>query len=148
MARVQFKKRGFTDHIVIHCSATKPSQDIGVRDIAMWHKQQGWLACGYHYIIRRDGTLEAGRPFDVVGSHVKNHNSNSVAVCLVGGVNDKGQPESNYTDEQWATLNQIVAKLEALYPMATVKGHNEFDAGKACPSFNVKEWLKGRPKGM
>ncbi|MGL5965359.1 MAG: N-acetylmuramoyl-L-alanine amidase, partial [Fusobacteriaceae bacterium] len=84
-----FKKRGSTDHIVIHCSATKPTMDIGVRDIRMWHKQQGWLDVGYHFIIKRDGTIEEGRPVDVVGSHVKNHNSNSVGVCLVGGVDDK-----------------------------------------------------------
>jgi len=148
MAKVQFKKRGFTDHIVVHCSATRPSQDIGVRDIRLWHKQQGWLDVGYHFIIRRDGTVETGRPSDVVGSHVKNHNSNSVGVCMVGGVDDKLKPENNFTAEQWAALNQVVAKLEALYPMATIKGHNDFDKGKACPSFNVAEWLKVRPSAV
>lgn len=142
MAKVQFKKRGFTDHIIIHCSATKPSMDIGVRDIAMWHKQQGWLACGYHFIIKRDGTVEEGRPVDVVGSHVRNHNSNSVGVCLVGGVDEKMKPDANYTPEQWAALEQKVQELRKLYPTASVKGHNEFDAGKACPSFNVQSWLK------
>lgn len=142
MAKVQFKKRGFTDHIVIHCSATKPSMDIGVRDIAMWHKQQGWLACGYHFIIRRDGTIEEGRPIDVVGSHVKNHNSNSVGVCLVGGVDEKMKPDANYTVDQWAALETVVKDLKEKFPTASVKGHNEFDAGKACPSFNVQSWLK------
>lgn len=140
MAKVQFKKRGFTDHIVIHCAATKPSMDIGLREIRMWHKQQGWLDVGYHFIIRRDGTVEEGRPIDVVGSHVKNHNSNSVGVCLVGGVDEKMKPEANYTDAQWASLVAVVSDLQAKYPTASVKGHNEFDAGKACPSFNVQKW--------
>lgn len=148
MAKVQFKKRGFTDHIIIHCSATKPSMDIGLRDISIWHKQQGWLACGYHYIIRRDGTVEAGRPHDVVGSHVRNHNNNSVGVCMVGGVDDKLKPENNFTAEQWKALNQIVAKLEALYPAAKVVGHNDFDKGKACPSFKVSDWLRNRPDAL
>lgn len=142
MAKVQFKKRGFTDHIVIHCSATRPTQDIGVRDIRMWHKQQGWLDVGYHFVIRRDGTVEEGRPIDVVGSHVKGHNSNSVGVCLVGGVDAKMKPEANYTNEQWTSLEAKVAELKGLYPTASIKGHNEFDAGKACPSFNVQDWLK------
>lgn len=137
-----FKKRGSTDHIVIHCSATKPTMDIGVRDIRMWHKQQGWLDVGYHFIIKRDGTIEEGRPVDVVGSHVKNHNSNSVGVCLVGGVDDKMKPEANFTDAQWAALDVKVLELRKLYPNASVKGHNEFDAGKACPSFSVQDWLQ------
>lgn len=136
-----FKKRGFTDHIVIHCSATKPTMDIGVRDIRMWHKQQGWLDVGYHFVIKRDGTIEEGRPVDVVGSHVKNHNSNSVGVCLVGGVDEKMKPEANFTDAQWAALETVVRELKAKYPNASVKGHNEFDAGKACPSFNVQHWF-------
>lgn len=142
MAKVQFKKRGFTDHIVIHCSATKPTQDIGLREIRMWHKQQGWLDVGYHFIIKRDGTVEEGRPVDTVGSHVKNHNSNSVGICLVGGVDAKMKPEANFTDAQWAALDDVVLKLRKLHPTASVKGHNEFDKGKACPSFNVQSWLK------
>lgn len=142
MAKVQFKKRGFTDHIIIHCSATKPSMDIGVREIRMWHKQQGWLDVGYHYIIKRDGTVQEGRPCDVVGSHVKNHNSNSVGVCLVGGVDEKMKPDANYTVDQWAALETVVKDLKEKFPTASVKGHNEFDAGKACPSFNVQSWLK------
>lgn len=148
MARVQFKKRVDTKHIVIHCSATKTSADIGLREIRMWHKQQGWLDIGYHFVIRRDGTVELGRPFDVIGSHVKDHNAYSVSVCLVGGVNDKLQPEANYTDEQWASLNQVVAKLEALYPAARVCGHNDFTKAKACPSFDVSVWNRNRPHAV
>lgn len=148
MAKVQFKKRLDTKHIIIHCSATKPTMDIGLREIRMWHKQQGWLDVGYHYIIRRDGTVETGRPHDVVGSHVKDSNAYSVGVCLVGGVDDKMKPEANYTAEQWASLNHIVAKLEALYPAARVSGHNDFDKGKACPSFKVADWLRNRPDAL
>ncbi|MGL5706965.1 MAG: N-acetylmuramoyl-L-alanine amidase, partial [Aeromonas sp.] len=71
-----------------------------------------------------------------------NHNSNSVGVCLVGGVDEKMKPEANFTDAQWAALDAKVLELRKLYPTASVKGHNEFDAGKACPSFNVQSWLK------
>lgn len=48
MARVQFKQRESTDAIFVHCSATKPSQNVGVREIRQWHKEQGWLDVGYH----------------------------------------------------------------------------------------------------
>lgn len=138
---VQFKTRTKTDYIVIHCSATKPSMDIGVRDIRLWHKQQGWLDVGYNFVIKRDGTLENGRPQDAVGSHAKGYNSNGVGVCLVGGVDNNMKPENNFTEAQWETLKTIVTKLRKDYPNARVCGHTDLDKGKACPSFNVAEWL-------
>lgn len=138
---VNFKVRTDTKHIFIHCSATKPSMDIGVREIRMWHKRDnGWLDIGYHFVIRRDGTIENGRPQDVIGSHAKSYNSHSVAVCLVGGINDAGKPESNYTEAQWASLDEVVSNMSYEYPNAVVVGHRDVDAGKACPCFDVKAW--------
>ena len=40
MARVQFKQREVTNLIVLHCAATRPSMDIGLREIRQWHVQQ------------------------------------------------------------------------------------------------------------
>lgn len=141
MARVQFKQREVTNLIVLHCAATRPSMDIGLREIRQWHVQQGWLDVGYHYIIRRDGTVETGRPHGVVGSHVKGHNSDSVGVCLVGGVDDNLKPQNNFTDAQWKALDLLVWEtLVPMYPNATLKGHRDLDSGKACPSFDVAEW--------
>lgn len=142
MPKVQFKERTHTDLIVVHCAATKPSMDIGLREIRQWHVQQGWLDVGYHFIIRRDGTVELGRPVGVVGSHVKGKNSVSVGVCLVGGINDKGQPDNNFEPVQFAALKSKLAELQALYPSAKICGHRDLDSGKACPSFDVKAWLK------
>lgn len=140
-SKVQFKPRDRTDAIFVHCSATKPSQDIGVDTIRMWHKQQGWLDVGYHFIIKRDGTVEEGRPVDVVGSHVKDWNSRSVGVCLVGGINDKGQFEANFTPAQMNVLRAKLAALKSLYPQADIKAHHDV-APKACPSFDLQRWLK------
>ncbi|WGL32416.1 endolysin [Escherichia phage PGX1] len=86
MARVQFKQRESTDAIFVHCSATKPNMNWGVREIRQSHKERGFLDVGYHYIIKRDGTVEEGRDEMAVGSHVKGHNHNSIGVCLVGGI--------------------------------------------------------------
>jgi hypothetical protein len=81
--------RSKTNWIVLHCSATRASQvNIGAKDIRRWHKDKGWADIGYHYVIKRDGTLEKGRALDAVGAHVEGHNSDSVGVCLVGGLND------------------------------------------------------------
>lgn len=139
-----FKKRTATNRIVVHCAATRPSMDIGVRQIRQWHLNQGWLDIGYHYVIRRDGTVETGRPVDTIGSHVRNHNADSVGVCLVGGVpedNPNGY-EANFTDAQMLALSELLEQLEAAYPGASICGHHDLDAGKACPSFNVSKWLK------
>lgn len=141
MAKVQFQPRHSTDFIMLHCSATKPSMNIGVREIRQWHKELGWLDVGYHFIIKRDGTVEYGRPHNVVGSHVKGYNHNSLGICLVGGVDDSNKFDANFTEAQNAALKKLLALVKCDYPNAAVHGHHDF-AAKACPSFAVKHWLK------
>lgn len=138
-----FKKRLKTDYIVVHCSATRPSMDVGVREIRQWHLAQGWLDVGYHFIIKRDGTVEDGRPVDVVGSGVKNYNHNSVHICLVGGSpeNDPAGFEANFTEAQMDALIETLGKCSAYYSRAKIVGHHTLDASKACPSFDVDKWL-------
>jgi len=129
--------------IVVHCSATKPSMDIGAKDIDSWHRKRGWFAIGYHYVIRRDGTVEKGRPDDRPGAHARGYNSTSLGVCLVGGVNDKGKPEDNFTEEQFRSLWHVLFNLVGNYrTITTVLGHRDLPkVHKACPSFDVAEWL-------
>ena len=46
--------------------------DIGFEEINQWHRQRGWLSCGYHFIIiRRSGVIEDGRTTDAVGAHCR-----------------------------------------------------------------------------
>lgn len=134
-----------TDFIAVHCSATRPSQDIGAADIRRWHVAKGWADIGYHFVIRRDGTIEHGRPLNVTGAHVEGFNNRSVGVCLVGGVkeDDIATPENNFTREQFAALKHVLDEVKAHYPDAVVQGHRDFPGvTKACPSFDVKAWLK------
>lgn len=138
---VMFRKRVKTDYIVIHCSATKPSQNVSARDIKGWHQGQGWLDIGYHAVIKRDGTYEDGRDHAVVGSHVQGYNSNSVGICLVGGVDDKGKFKANFTPAQMQTLKDAIDAMRKEYPNAKVVGHHTLNPNKACPSFNVSRWL-------
>ncbi|WGH28282.1 lysozyme [Pseudomonas phage 10P302A] len=142
MPKAAFKTRPRTDFIVIHCAATKATMDIGVREIRQWHVQQGWLDVGYHFIIRRDGTIEHGRPHDVIGSHAKDYNSRALGICLVGGIDAKGKPEDNFTEAQWVSLKAQVEAMKRLYPQAQIVGHRDLDSGKACPSFDVAAWRK------
>jgi len=147
-----------TRYIVIHCSATRAGSDIGADEIRDWHvNDNGWSDIGYHAVIRRDGEIEFGRPFDAVGSHVKGHNYQSVGVCMVGGLDDDGKPEDNFTPAQLKSLVAIVATLEFAYPGAEVLGHRDLSPDidgdglvekeewlKDCPCFDVKLWRHGK----
>tara|TARA_B100000427_G_C15254313_1_gene483605 strand:- start:151 stop:582 length:432 start_codon:yes stop_codon:yes gene_type:complete len=130
-----------TDTIVIHCAATKPSMDIGYDEIRKWHvEDNGWDDVGYHYIIKRDGTLQTGRDESMVGSHARQVNGTSLGICLVGGVDDNNDWENNFNDEQFETLKTIVLKLKDKYQIEKIIGHYEVDDVKKCPSFDVTEW--------
>lgn len=131
-----------TDYIIIHCSATPPDMDIGVKEIDKWHKDRGWSGVGYHDIIRRNGVPEQGRDENATGAHAKGYNSISVGICLVGGINENGSPENNFTDEQFKTLIRLLRFYRALFPKAAIIGHNNVNPHKACPSFDVGKWLK------
>ncbi len=133
-----------TDMIVIHCSATPPTMDIGVEEIKHWHTVDNhWDDIGYHYVIRRtNGELETGRDESMVGSHARAVNGTSLGICLVGGYNSKSEWENNFTDAQFKTLKDIVVKLKDKYNIKKIIGHYEVDDIKKCPSFNVKEWIK------
>lgn len=132
------------DHIVIHCSATPPSQDIGADTIRQWHVDgNGWSDIGYHYVIRRSGVLETGRPMAKAGAHVRGHNEHSIGICVVGGTDESGKSEPNFTGEQWEHLRMVIDTLAHVYPEADLCGHRDFpDVAKDCPCFDVKHWHK------
>lgn len=131
------------DYLVIHCSATKDTQDIGAAEIRKWHRERGWFDIGYHYVIRRDGTVEKGRPDTQPGAHARGFNHVSLGICLVGGVADDGKkPEANFTAEQWEALHVLVEDLLCDYPHADVLGHRDLpNVNKGCPSFDVRAWF-------
>ena len=132
-----------TKYIVIHCSQTRPSQNIGAKDIDRWHREQGWLKIGYATVIKRDGTIEQGRKDDEVQAAVKGYNHTSFNLCLVGGAKEEDwkQPDDNFTGEQWESLKKELTRLIQKYPDAQIVGHRDLDDKKFCPSFNVRQYL-------
>jgi len=132
-----------TKYIVIHCSQTRPSQDIGAKDIDRWHRERGWLKIGYARVIKRDGTVEQGRADDELQAHVKDYNHVSTSVCVVGGAEEDNWklPEDNFTAEQWESLKTVLEELVIKYPEARIVGHYELDERKTCPNFSVREYL-------
>jgi len=134
--------------LVIHSSATPPSMNVTEEMIDEWHRAKGWDSIGYHVFIRRDGTVEFGRPFDVRGAHVLGHNNDSIGICMAGGVSEDGEPEDNFISAQHHSLLRVLDALKMLFPMARARGHRDFDsADTACPSFDVEWWLNTQARG-
>lgn len=127
------------DLIVLHCSATRPSSDVDADRIRRWHmRDNNWRDIGYHWVIRRSGELETGRDESDPGAHVRGHNANSIGICMVGGIDENGLPDSNFTLEQWNTLRSLLYDVLGRYPGSRIVGHRDLDAGKACPCFDAK----------
>lgn len=156
--------------IVIHCSATKPSQNLTAEDIRQMHTKpkseggKGWRDIGYHFVIQRDGTLESGRPMNKVGAHAYGFNKvpdawrpMSWGVCMIGGVDESGKPEDNFTSEQFQALNNLLPGLMVQAPKAAILGHRDlspdidgdgvvepFEWLKSCPCFDVKRYCSAK----
>ena len=125
------------DMIVVHCTDTPPSRDIGAAEIRDWHvRDNGWSDIGYHYVIRRDGTVEFGRPLGVPGAHAKGFNDSTIGICLVGG---RGGV-FDFTFEQVFAFRNKVALLRQMFPGIAVRGHRELNPNKTCPGFHPR-WL-------
>ena len=122
--------RSKTDLIVIHHSA---SADVSAAEIHRWHRAKGWAGIGYHFVIRRDGSVERGRPQETIGAHAgEGVNSHSIGICLCGNF-----METLPSDAQMVSLVELVVWLRKAYSAssgreAEVKLHREV-AATACP---------------
>ena len=121
--------------IVVHCSAVRPDQTSSAAQIDTWHRRDNhWkLGIGYHYVVRRNGEIEPGRPEYMVGAHCLHHNSHSIGVCYEGGLDIRGQPADTRTPEQKAALRQLLEDLHRRYPRALIVGHHDLNPAKDCP---------------
>ena len=137
--------------IVVHCSAVRPDQTSSAAQIDTWHRQRGWKSgIGYHYVIRRNGAVERGRPDYMVGAHCLNHNAHSIGVCYEGGLDIRGQPADTRTEAQKASLRTLLERLHQAYPRALIVGHHDLDPHKSCPCIPdvASEYADLQPSGV
>ena len=98
-------------------------------------------------MIRRDGTIEPGRPEWMVGAHCLNHNRYSIGICYEGGLDARGQPEDTRTLEQKLAMLHLLEVLHRRYPKALIVGHRDLSHDRDCPCFDaVKEYADLQPK--
>lgn len=118
--------------LVLHCSDSCDSLDFGAKEIDRWHREDnGWDAIGYHYVIRRNGRVERGRPDEAVGAHVKDHNKRSIGIVWVG----RKTPTLN----QYSSIINLLAYLKKKYKieLENILGHCELDDYKTCPNLDM-----------
>ena len=123
--------------LIVHCSAVRPGQRSSAKDINGWHRDKGWNGIGYHYVVRRDGSIELGRPIEEVGAHCVGHNSHSIGICYEGGLNELGEEADTRTPEQKVALRKLLEELHEQFPKAMIVGHHDLNPGKKCPCFDV-----------
>ena len=126
--------------IVVHCTDSDDSLDFGFRDIDEWHRQRGFMSgsgisCGYHWIIRRNGVVERGRPESESGAHVKGDNRATIGVVWVG--------KNKIDPRQLTTLKRLLRGLINRYRLSPldIYGHTELDPNKTCPNLDM-DWLR------
>ena len=136
--------------LVIHCSAVRPDQTSSAAQIDTWHRRDRHykFGIGYHYVVRRDGQIEPGRPEWMVGAHCLHHNSYSIGICYEGGLDIRGQPADTRTLAQKLAMLQLLEVLHRKYPKALIVGHHDLNPHKACPCIDnvAEEYADLQPK--
>lgn len=131
--------RAVTNKIVIHHTGNSVDDDLSAEQIHASHKAQGWVGIGYHFVIRKDGTVELGRPDWAVGAHAEGFNYCSIGIHACGNFN-LAEP----TEAQLNALPMLIADICEAYGLiasdSIVMGHRDLMA-TACPGDNLYKHL-------
>lgn len=110
--------RAETRFIAVRDTLTLPDPSIDAYEIDRKCSRQGRLGIGVHFLINMDGDVQLARPVETVGSHSRNYDNVSVAVGVVGGLNEDGDREYTRSPEQEEVLSDLVTFLRSIYPEA------------------------------
>ena len=93
-------------------------------------------------IKNNDGSVQTGRPLDMIGAHCANHNRHSIGICYVGGLATDGKtPKDTRTEAQKTALRRLLERLRKDFPKALIVGHRDLNPMKSCPCFDaVREY--------
>lgn len=131
----ELSNRMATDQIVIHHTGNPYDDDLSAEEIHASHRAQGWAGIGYHYVIRKDGTVEAGRPHWTVGAHAYGENGHTIGIHVCGNF-ELAEP----TGAQIEALAMLLANLCTDYGLPIdedhVVGHRDL-MPTACPGANL-----------
>lgn len=117
-------KRRSTSRIILHHAV---ASKCTAQQIHQWHLANGWVGIGYHFLVRKDGSVYRGRPEDTVGAHAGNNNYDSIGVCFEGSF-DREQ----MNEVQRKAGAELVAYLKGKYGITKVQKHSDVNA-TGCP---------------
>ena len=110
----------------------------------------------YHYVIRRDGVIQRGRPLElkVKGETGGDQNviDHSVQIAFVGGYTSvSGTPNArlgaeSYTPSQWEAYDSFLDAWYAAYPGGQVLGQSDVVPESSGPGFDVSLYVSGKYK--
>lgn len=144
--------------IVVHWTETFTNKDIGSTEINEQQVALGAREIGYHYVIRRDGSIQRGRNLNSVGQHSESneHDKYSIGVVFIGGFNcpsGTDNPErylsaSSLTRVQMNSFEALCRAFYKVYPGGQILGHNDIDDNEIDPGFDVRDYcldMFGKP---
>ena len=117
------QRRSTTRIILHHAAAAKCT----AQQIHGWHLANGWVGIGYHFFVRKDGSVCRGRPEDTVGAHAGNNNYDSIGICFEGSFDREQMGEV-----QKRAGAELVAYLKGKYGISKVQRHSDVNA-TGCP---------------
>ena len=124
--------------LIIHHSATTTGCS---RVFRAFHRAiNGWVDIGYHFVIgngslSEDGEVEEGRPKWAVGAHAREHNEDTIGICLVGDFSDIYP-----TEDQLKSLGMLLKSLFSEYGLSSsnIILHRDLSGCKTeCPGKNL-----------
>lgn len=124
---LQFKEltiRKSTDRIILHHAE---ASTCSVEDVHKWHLGNGWSGIGYHFFVKKDGSIYRGRPENTIGAHAYASNYNSIGICAEGKYMEEDMPQV-----QKQAIKELVKYLKQKYNISKVQGHRNVCATN-CP---------------
>ena len=131
-------ERSYTDMIVLHHTGCNDI-DASAEQIHGWHLGNGWAGIGYHYVIRKDGTIERGRPEWAIGSHAYGENSHTIGVHLSGDF-QQAEPTSQQVEKCAMLVADICERYGIPIDYEHIVGHGELMA-TSCPGKNLQKLI-------
>lgn len=116
-----------TNQIILHHAE---ASSCTAQQIHQWHLNNGWSGAGYHFLVRKDGSVYRLRPENKVGAHASGSNSDSIGICFEGKYMTETMPES-----QIKAGRELLSYIKGKYGNLTVKRHKDVCATD-CPGNN------------
>lgn len=125
--RTALTNRNSTNRIIIHHAE---ASHCTAQDIHQWHLINGWSGAGYHFLVRKDGTIYRLRPENKIGAHASGSNSDSIGICFEGSYMTETMSQT-----QINAGKELVAYLKQRYGISKVQAHREV-CSTNCPGRN------------